>query len=178
MSHNGMEHSNSRLVSSNLLKQERCVYTSPNFAQVRSMVAKAFPSSAIASCAMHATSPSRIGPAEPTDFFSALGKHSPAAVFAVAASPTGVSPIVDSSIYVEASSTNIGGVALDGHLRSEFPAQVQLFYSIPATALQTPVGQPAVASNPSMQVSPCSSTDRTINEIIGADNSLTLNIPW
>ncbi|TGO19305.1 hypothetical protein BTUL_0005g01550 [Botrytis tulipae] len=145
---------------------------------VTSMVATAFPSSAIASCAMHATSPSRIGPAEPTDFFPALGQHPPAAVFAVAASPTRVLPIIDSSLSVEASSTNIGGPAPDGHLRSQFPAQVQPFDSIPATALQTPVGRSAIVSIASMQVSPRPSPNGTINEIIDADNSLMFNIPW
>ncbi|TGO49644.1 hypothetical protein BOTNAR_0423g00060 [Botryotinia narcissicola] len=178
MSHNGMDHSNSRLVSSNLSKQDRRIHTSRNVAKVTSMVPTAFSSSAIASCAMHATLPSRIGPAEPTAFFPALGQHPPAAVFAVAASPIRVLPIIDSSLSVEASSTNIGGPALDGHLKQEFPAQVQLFDSIPATALQTPVGRPAIASIASMQVSPRPSLNGTINEIIDAENSLMFNIPW
>ncbi|THV55133.1 hypothetical protein BGAL_0013g00180 [Botrytis galanthina] len=175
MCHNGMEHSNSRLVSSNISKQDERI--SPNVTQAASMVAKSFPS-AIGSCAMHATSLSRIAPAEPTDFFLELGQHPPAAVLAVAASPTRVLPIIDSSLSVAASSTDIGGVALDGHLRSEFPAQVQLFDSIPATASQTPVGRSAIASNASMQVSPRPLRNDTINEIIDTVNSLMFNTPW
>lgn len=175
MCHNGMEHSNSRLVSSNISKQDELI--SPNVTQAASMVAKAFPS-AIGSCAMHATSPSRIAPAEPTDFFLELGQHPPAAVFAVAASPKRALPIIDSSLSVATSSTEIGGVALDGHLRSEFPAQVQLFDSIPATAPQTPVGRSAMASNAPIQVSPRPLPNDTINEIIDTDNSLMFNTPW
>ncbi|TGO22279.1 hypothetical protein BPAE_0175g00070 [Botrytis paeoniae] len=176
MSHDGMEHSNSRLVTRNISKQDRGIHTSPNVAHVTSMLATAFQLSTIGSCAMRATLLSRIAPAKPRAFFPALDQHPPAAVFAVA-SPTRVLPIINSSLSVAASSTNIGGVALDGHLRSEFPAQVQLFNSIPATALQIPIGWPAAASNASMQVSPRPSSDGTINEIIDADNPLMFNIP-
>ncbi|TGO37220.1 hypothetical protein BHYA_0102g00050 [Botrytis hyacinthi] len=114
----------------------------------------------------------------PIAFFSALGQHPPAPVFVVAASPTRVLPIIDSSLSVAASSTNIGGGALDDHLISEFPPQVQLFDSIAATALQTPFGRPAIASNTSMQMSLRPSPDGTIDEIIDADNPLVFNIHW
>ncbi|KAF7926150.1 uncharacterized protein EAE98_006445 [Botrytis deweyae] len=176
MSQNGIEHSNGRLVSSSLSKQHRGIHTSPNLAHVTSMLATEVPSSTIGSCVMHATSPSKIAPAKPTAFFPSLCQQPPAAVFSVAASPR-VLPIIDSSLSVAASSTNIGCVALNGHLRSEFPAQVQLFDSIPATALQIPVGRPAFTSNASMQVLPRPSPDGTINELIEADNLLMFNIP-
>ncbi|KAF7932415.1 hypothetical protein EAE99_003655 [Botrytis elliptica] len=177
MSQNGIEHSNGRLVSNSLSKQHRGIHTSPNLAHVTSMLATEVSSSTIGSCVMHATSPSKIAPAKPTAFFPSLDQQPPAAVFSVAASPTRVLPIIDSSLSVAASSTNIGGVALNGHLRSEFPAQVQLFDSIPATALQIPVGRPVVTSNASMQVLPRPSPDGTINELIEADNLLMFNIP-
>ncbi|TGO48161.1 hypothetical protein BCON_0249g00090 [Botryotinia convoluta] len=145
MSHNGLQHSNSRLVSRNLSKEDRGIHTSPNVAHLKPMLATAFPSSTIGSCAMRAASSSRIAPEKPTAFFPALGQHFPADVFAVT-SPTRAL-LIDSSISVAVSSTIISEAALDGHLGSKFPVEVQLVNPMP-------VGRPAVASNTSMQVAP------------------------
>ncbi|KAF7944227.1 hypothetical protein EAE96_010629 [Botrytis aclada] len=152
ISHNGMQHSNSRLVSRHLSNQDSGLHTSPNVAHLNPMLVTAFPSSSIDSCAMRAASFSRIAPAKQKTFFPALGQHSPADVFAVT-SPTRAS-LIDSSISVAASSTGIGGVALDGHLGSKCPAEVQFVNSMPVTALQVPIGRPTVASNALTQVAP------------------------
>ncbi|KAF5871335.1 uncharacterized protein Bfra_007851sa [Botrytis fragariae] len=155
--------------------EDRGLHNSSSVAHGNSMLATAFPSPTIGPCAMRAVPSSGIAPAKPTAFFPALGQHSPADVLAVTSSTRAL--IIDSSLSVAASSKNIDGVALDGHLRSEFAAQVQLFDSIPATALQIPVDRPAVDSNAYMQVSPRPLADVTINEIIDADNTLMLTIP-
>ncbi|KAF7897777.1 uncharacterized protein EAF01_008743 [Botrytis porri] len=158
MSHNGMEHSNTRLVSKKLLKQDRGIRTSSNVPHVNPMLTTIFTSSTIGSCAIRAASTSRIAPANPKVSF----QHWANSLLLI--------------LSVAASSTNIDGVVLDGHLRSEFPAQVQLFDSIPATALQIPVGRPAVSSNTSMKVAPRTLADDTVNEIIDAGHPRMFDI--